>query len=84
LADLFQQLFEATEHLSKATENEEFLFEARAGFLEIVHQLDPKKFGIADQLREASVLLLLRPMLVDLLCATGMTEDDAREELPDV
>jgi hypothetical protein len=52
--------------------------------LEIIKQLDPKKFGIADQLREASVLLLLRPLLVDLLCATGMTEDEARAELPEV
>lgn len=84
LADLVEQIFEATSSLSKATENEEFLFEARAGYLEVIHQLDPKKFGIADQIREASVLLLLRPMLVDLLCATGMSEDDAREELPDV
>jgi hypothetical protein len=33
-------------------------------------------------LREASVLLLLRPLLVDLLCASGMSEDEAREELP--
>ena len=82
LADLIEQIYEATTNLSKATENEEYLFEARAGYLEVIHQLDPKKFGIADQLREASVLLLLRPMLVDLLCATGMSEDDARDELP--
>ncbi len=84
LADLIEQIFEATTDLAKATENEDFLFSARAGYLEVIHQLDPKKFGIADQLREASVLLLLRPMLVDLLCATGMSEDDAREELPEV
>jgi len=84
LADLIEQIFEATSNLSKATENEEFLFEARSGYLDVIHQLDPKKFGIADQLREASVLLLLRPMLVDLLCATGMSEDDARDELPKV
>jgi uncharacterized membrane protein YgaE (UPF0421/DUF939 family) len=84
LADLIDQIFEATKNLSQATENEEYLFEARAGYLEVIHQLDPKKFGIADQLREASVLLLLRPMLVDLLCATGMSEDDARDELPEV
>ena len=84
LADLVDQLYEATSLLSKALENEEYLYEARAGFLEITHQLDPKRFGIADQLREASVLLLLRPMLVDLLCATGMSEDDARDELPKV
>jgi hypothetical protein len=82
LADLIEQILEATTNLSKGNENEEFLYEARAGYLEVIHQLDPKKFGIADQLREASVLLLLRPMLVDLLCATGMSEDDARDELP--
>ena len=84
LADLVDQLYEATSLLSKALENEEYLYEARVGFLEITHQLDPKRFGIADQLREASVLLLLRPMLVDLLCASGMSEDDARDELPKV
>ena len=84
LADLIEQIFDATTHLSKAIENEEYLYEARASYLEVIHQLDPKKFGIADQLREASVLLLLRPMLVDLLCATGMSEDDARDELPTV
>ena len=84
LADLIEQIYDATTHLSKATENEEYLYEARASYLEVIHQLDPKKFGIADQLREASVLLLLRPMLVDLLCATGMSEDDARDELPTV
>ena len=84
LADLIEQIYDATSHLSKAIENEEYLYEARAGYLEVIHQLDPKKFGIADQLREASVLLLLRPLLVDLLCATGMSEDDARDELPPV
>ena len=84
LADLIDQILEATTLLAKSPENEEFLFEAREAYLEVIHQLEPKRFGIADQLREASVLLLLRPMLVDLLCATGMSEDDARDELPKV
>lgn len=84
LADLMDQIFIASTKLSKAVSDERFLYESREGFLEIIHQLDPKNFGIANQLREASVLLLLRPMLVDLLCATGMSEDDAREELPPV
>lgn len=84
LADLIEQIFEATTNLSRGLQNEEYLYVAREGYLGIIHQLDPKRFGIADQLREASVLLLLRPMLVDLLCATGMSEDDARDELPDV
>jgi hypothetical protein len=63
-------------------EEPERLLEARELLLEVMHQLDPKRFGIADQLREASVLLLLRPLLIDLLCASGMAEEDARAELP--
>jgi hypothetical protein len=62
----------------------EVLDDAQEMLVEIIHQLDPKKHGIADQIREASVLLLLRPLLVDLLCASGMSEEDARAELPAV
>jgi uncharacterized membrane protein YgaE (UPF0421/DUF939 family) len=82
LADLFEQISIATNLLSEGLENAQRLREAQEQFVEIIHQLDPKKFGIADQIREASVLLLLRPLLVDLLCASGMSEDDARAELP--
>lgn len=82
LADLFEQISAATQQLSEGLESPEHLREAQEQFIEIIHQLDPKRFGIADQIREASVLLLLRPLLVDLLCASGMSEDDARAELP--
>ena len=82
LADLFEQISVATNLLSEGLEHPEQLRESQELFVEIIHQLDPKKFGIADQIREASVLLLLRPLLVDLLCASGMSEDDARAELP--
>lgn len=84
LAELFGQISAATAVLAKGLEGPDALAEARAQLIEIIHQLDPKKFGIADQLREASVLLLLRPLLIDLLCASGMTEDAARAELPEV
>jgi uncharacterized membrane protein YgaE (UPF0421/DUF939 family) len=82
LADLFEQLSDTTKLLSCGLDNAEQLHDAQEAYVEIIHQLDPKKFGIADQIREASVLLLLRPLLVDLLCASGMSEDDARAELP--
>jgi uncharacterized membrane protein YgaE (UPF0421/DUF939 family) len=82
LADLFEQISDATQLLSGGLESPDNLRESQEMFVEIIHQLDPKKFGIADQIREASVLLLLRPLLVDLLCASGMSEDDARAELP--
>lgn len=84
LADLFEQISAATAVLAKGLEGPDALQEARVMLLAVMQQLDPKKFGIADQLREASVLLLLRPLLVDLLCASGMREDDARAELPEV
>jgi hypothetical protein len=84
LADLFEQISTATAVLAKGLEGPDALDEARGQLIEITHQLDPKKFGIADQLREASVLLLLRPLLIDLLCASGMSEDAARAELPEV
>jgi uncharacterized membrane protein YgaE (UPF0421/DUF939 family) len=84
LADLCEQIAEAVTNIQEGLSEPEELALARQQLLEIIKQLDPKKFGIADQLREASVLLLLRPLLVDLLCATGMTEDEARAELPEV
>jgi hypothetical protein len=84
LADLCEQIAEAVTNIQEGLTEREELELARVQLLEIIKQLDPKKFGIADQLREASVLLLLRPLLVDLLCATGMTEDAARAELPEV
>lgn len=82
LADLLDQIASGVSDLAEGVDEPAQRFRAQEKFVEIIHQLDPKKFGIADQLQEASVLLLLRPLLVDLLCASGMSEDDARAELP--
>jgi uncharacterized membrane protein YgaE (UPF0421/DUF939 family) len=82
LADLFDQIGSATAMLQRGLEDDQARGDAQEMFVEIIHQLDPKRFGIANEIREASVLLLLRPLLVDLLCASGMTEDAARAELP--
>ena len=82
LADLMEQIETATLLLRESLDEPQLQVQALDAFLEIIHQLDPKKFGIADQLREASVLLLLRPLLIDLLCAAGMGEEEARAELP--
>ena len=84
LAELFEQIGDATRVLARSVQEPEVLDDAQEMLVEIIHQLDPKKHGIADQIREASVLLLLRPLLVDLLCASGMSEGDARAELPAV
>ena len=82
LADLMEQIEAATLLLREGLDEPELQGQALDAYLAIIHQLDPKQFGIADQLREASVLLLLRPLLIDLLCAAGMGEEEARAELP--
>ncbi len=84
LADLFEQISDGVALLAKGLEEPGALDQAEVSLKAVMHQLDPKRFGIADQIREASVLLLLRPLLVDLLCASGMTEDEARAELPTI
>jgi len=84
LVDLIDQIVAATRVLKQGIDDPQRQADAIEDFVDIIHQLDPKKFGIADQLREASVILLLRPMLIDLLCAAGMPEEDARAELPTI
>lgn len=84
LADLFEQISQAAQLLESGLDDSSDRREAQRQLVYIIHQLDPKRFGIGDQLREASVLLLLRPLLVDLLCASGMSEEDARAELPSI
>lgn len=84
LAELLDQIASGVSDLADGLDEPAERFKAQEKFVEIIHQLDPKRFGIADQLQEASVLLLLRPLMVDLLCASGMSEDDARAELPKI
>ena len=84
LADICDQLSEAVLLMREGLDDNKALVESQEKLLEVTRQLDPKRFGIADQIREASVLLLFRPLLIDLLCASGMNEDDARAELPEV
>jgi len=84
LADICDQVAEAVLQMREGLTDPKALVESQERLVEITRQLDPKRFGIADQVREASVLLLFRPLLIDLLCASGMNEDDARAELPEV
>lgn len=84
LAELLAQISAATSRLAKGLYDTDSLPQAQKMFLSIIRQLDPRKFGIEGDLREASVLLLLRPLLVDLLTASGMNEDEARAELPEI
>jgi uncharacterized membrane protein YgaE (UPF0421/DUF939 family) len=84
LAELLEEISGATAVLSRGLDGSDALSEAREMLLATIKKLDPKLFGIEDQLREASVLLLLRPLVVDLLTASGLPEDEARSALPHI
>ncbi|MDQ1552578.1 MAG: hypothetical protein QOD50_2000, partial [Actinomycetota bacterium] len=49
---------------------------------ELAPRLDPEKLMPNAPVTESVFVLLCRPLVVDLLIATGYTIDDARELLP--
>lgn len=54
---------------------------ARQSFAEIAKHLDPERMLPADAVDERNVVHALRPYLVDLLQATGLSVDEARSRL---
>lgn len=57
---------------------------ARSLLAGLAHRLDPAVLLPGAGLADASALLLLRPLVVDLLIGTGMPGDDARGLLPPI
>ena len=57
---------------------------ARDLLLEIAPRLDPKRFLPESSVTEGVVVLMMRPLLVDLLVASGVSAAEARQLLPDV
>lgn len=58
--------------------------DARRLLSEIAPRLDPQGFLPEASVTESVVVMLIRPLIIDLLVATGMPADDARQLLPDV
>lgn len=57
---------------------------ARSVLADLARRLDPVTLMPGAGLADASALLLLRPLVVDLLVGTGMPYDEARDLLPEV
>ncbi|WP_051142725.1 FUSC family protein [Gryllotalpicola ginsengisoli] len=55
---------------------------ARHAFIAVVRRLVPDVLIPRGSAREKGLVLALHPLLVDLLCATGMPVADARAQLP--
>lgn len=57
---------------------------ARSVLTDLARRLDPVTLMPDAGLADASALLLLRPLVVDLLVGTGMPHDEARDLLPPI
>ncbi|WP_165065904.1 FUSC family protein [Marisediminicola senii] len=56
----------------------------RVGLVSIAERLTPESVEHDDAVIDSAVILMFRPLLVDLMTAAGMSEERARQTLPDV
>lgn len=82
LAGLMAELSNAVQLLATELEDRANTGAARSALVDVGSRLDPAAFAPRDHLRESLIVALARPMVVDLLVATGMPLDDARAVLP--
>lgn len=89
LAELLDDTAEAVDSLSSALSDadagarERYLRKSRNELAAVALRLHPKMLDIT-RLEGESLVLLYRPMMVDLLEATGLSHDAARGYLPDL
>jgi uncharacterized membrane protein YgaE (UPF0421/DUF939 family) len=55
---------------------------SKTAFIDLARRLDPEAITPDAELRETMIVVLVRPLVVDLLVSTGMPVDDARALLP--
>ncbi|AYG02845.1 FUSC family protein [Gryllotalpicola protaetiae] len=82
IADAAAQLQTGTALLRESFVDISTLPAARAAFVAIVRRLDPDEVMPHGTARDQGLVLALHPLLVDLLCATGMPLDEAQALLP--
>ncbi|MET0590978.1 MAG: FUSC family protein [Naasia sp.] len=84
LADLIAQIGNAVALLGRAQDDRELADLARRELEVIAPRLDLEESLPDAGISEGVVLMLLRPLVVDLLTAAGLDEDEARRRLPTV
>ncbi|MBN9605188.1 MAG: FUSC family protein [Actinomycetales bacterium] len=86
LAGLVEQLRRAIGLLGQECDDPELAGSARSVLLGVAGRLSPElSLGEeAGDVAPASIVVMLRPLAVDLLVGTGMTFDEARQTLPPV
>jgi len=84
LAGAVSQLATGIRLLGRELDDPELAGAARSEFTHLAVRLDPGTLIPGAPVTDAALLLLLRPLVVDLLEATGLHPDDARALLPPV
>jgi uncharacterized membrane protein YgaE (UPF0421/DUF939 family) len=81
LADLLESTSRAVAVLGRSVHDVEQRPVAREALSAVARRLDPTAVLPGAPVTEAMVVLMLRPLLVDLLMATGLDHDEARARL---
>jgi len=82
LASLMAELANGLSLLGRELDDRGLAGSSRTAFVDLAQSLDPQKIAPNAALRETLVVVLIRPLVMDLLVATGMPEADARALLP--
>jgi uncharacterized membrane protein YgaE (UPF0421/DUF939 family) len=81
LAELLSQIAVGTRLLGEELDDPQLAGQARSVIGDIARRLDPAAVMHDAPLSDAAVVLMLRPLVVDLLVGTGVPIDDARHQL---
>jgi uncharacterized membrane protein YgaE (UPF0421/DUF939 family) len=84
VADAVAQLQTGADLVRESITDISHLPAARAAFAAVVRRLDPEAVMPHGTARDKGLVLALHPLLVDLLCATGMPQAEAQRLLPAV
>jgi uncharacterized membrane protein YgaE (UPF0421/DUF939 family) len=84
LAGLMGELANAIDLLGRELDDRTLAGSSRTALVDLAQRLDPATVTPEGELRETLIVVLVRPLVVDLLVATGMDGNDARELLPKV
>lgn len=82
LAALLAELGNGIALLGKQVDDRDLTGASRSVFEDLARRLDPTVLGEDSELRETLIVALLRPLIVDLLGASNMPPEEARELLP--
>ncbi len=84
LARLVAVTAEGVRLLGESLDDAEVAAEARVRFVQTIERLDPRAVMPDAPVVDSVLVLMLRPLLVDLLVAAGMPGDEARALLPPI